>query len=256
MDILRARNLTLPGIAHGFFGRSGGVSTGLFAGLNCGVGSGDAPDAIAENRARVSAALGAELITLYQVHSGTAVEVEAPWSLDQRPRADAMVTKRAGIALGILTADCAPVLFAEPEAGVIGAAHAGWNGAFGGVLEATLSAMERLGAERGRIRAAIGPSIAQGNYEVGPEFRARFTEADPANAQYFTASDRDGYFRFALAPYVADRLAAAGLGEIEGTGLCTYADEGRFFSYRRATHRKESDYGRQVSAIALSPAQA
>jgi YfiH family protein len=256
MDILRADNLTLPGIAHGFFGRGGGVSTGIFAGLNCGVGSGDAPEAIAENRARVSAALGAELINLYQVHSAVAVEVEAPWPLEERPKADAMVTKLPGIALGIVTADCAPVLFAEPEAGVIAAAHAGWNGAFGGVLEATLTAMEALGAERRRIRAAIGPCIAQENYEVGPEFRARFVEADAENEQYFIASDRDGHFRFALAPYVASRLTEAGLGDVDGTGLCTYGDDSRFFSYRRATHRGEADYGRQVSAIALSPAQA
>ena len=259
MHILRADTLVLPGIAHGFFGRTGGVSTGIFASLNCGPGSGDERAAVIENRRRVSDALGAQLVTLGQIHSAGTVTVETPWPIGETPDADkrfiplgdAMVTNRSDIALGILTADCAPVLFADPEARVIGAAHAGWKGAFGGVLEATLKAMEGLGAARTRIRAAIGPCISQENYEVGPEFRARFVEADPANAQYFIASERAGHFRFALEAYVADRLAAAGLSQIERLGACTYALSGEFFSFRRTTHRGEPDYGRQVSAIAL-----
>ncbi len=251
MHILRADTLVLPGIAHGFFGRTGGVSTGIFASLNCGPGSGDDRAAVIENRRRVSDALGAQLINVHQIHSGTAVTVSEPWPLGDGPKADAMVTKTPGIALGILTADCAPVLFVDPEAHVIGAAHAGWKGAFGGVLEATLTAMEGLGGARARIRAAIGPCISQENYEVGPEFRARFVEADPANAQYFIASERTGHFRFALEAYVAGRLAAAGLSQIERLGACTYALSGEFFSFRRTTHRGEPDYGRQVSAIAL-----
>lgn len=251
MHILRADTLVLPGIAHGFFGRTGGVSTGIFASLNCGPGSGDHRATVIENRRRVSDALGAQLINVHQIHSGTAVTVSEPWPLGDGPKADAMVTKTPGIALGILTADCAPVLFVDPEARVIGAAHAGWKGAFGGVLEATLTAMEGLGGARARIRAAIGPCISQENYEVGPEFRARFVEADPANAQYFIASERTGHFRFALEAYVAGRLAAAGLSQIERLGACTYALSGEFFSFRRTTHRGEPDYGRQVSAIAL-----
>jgi YfiH family protein len=218
---------------------------------------------VIENRARVSTALGAELVTLGQVHSADVVRIAKGWPIGERaeddpssiPRGDAMVTKTQGIALGILTADCAPVLFADSEAKVIGGAHAGWKGALSGVLEATLAAMEGLGAERGRIRAAIGPCISQPNYEVGPEFRARFVEAGAGNAQFFIASGRTGHFRFDLDAFVAARLAAAGLAEVERLRACTYAREAEFFSFRRATHRGETGYGRQVSAIALTESE-
>lgn len=263
MQIRHADNLTLPGVTHGFFGRTGGISTGIFASLNCGPGSGDARADVIENRCRVSEALGAELVTLGQIHSAGTVTVKTPWPIgdtpeeDKRfiPQGDAMVTDRPGIALGILTADCAPVLFADAQARVIGAAHAGWKGAFGGVLEATVTAMEELGADRTRIRAAIGPCIGQENYEVGPEFHARFVEADPENAQYFITSDRPEHFRFALEAYAADRLTEAGLAAVERLGTCTYALAQEFFSFRRTTHKGETDYGRQVSAIALSSAE-
>ena len=250
---LTAGNLSnATGIAHGFFGRTGGVSTGIFASLNCGPGSGDDPVAVRENRARASQMLNADLVTLYQVHSNRAVTVTAPWAMDERPKGDAMVTNVAGIALGILTADCAPVLFADASAGVIAAAHAGWKGALSGVLESAIAAMEELGAARARIAAAIGPCISQANYEVGPEFRARFAEADPANARFFIASDRAGHFRFDLEGYAAARLAAAGLENVGRLSACTYARQDDFFSYRRATHRGETGYGRQLSAIALN----
>ncbi len=251
MRILHADLLTLPGIAHGFFGRTGGVSDGIYASLNCGPGSGDARAHVIENRRRVADALDAELINVHQIHSGTAVTVAAPWALGEGPKADGMATATPGIALGILTADCAPVLFADPEARVIGAAHAGWRGALGGVLEATLEAMEGLGAARGAISAAIGPAIAQLNYEVGPEFRTAFTDADPDNARFFISSERPAHFRFDLEGYVAARLAAAGIAKVEPMGACTYAREADFFSFRRQTHRGETEYGRQVSAIAL-----
>jgi len=251
---LRADTLDSPNIAHGFFGRTGGVSAGLFATLNCGPGSGDDLAAIAENRRRVAAALGHDvaLINVHQIHSGNAVRVTEAWKMGEGPQGDAMATKVPGIALGILTADCAPVLFADPQAGVIGAAHAGWKGALTGVLEATLEAMERLGAGRARIAAAIGPCIAQANYEVGPEFRARFRDVDAANARFFITSDRADHFRFDLEGYAAARLAAAGLGDVARLSACTYAREADFFSYRRATHRREGGYGRQVSAILLT----
>lgn len=255
MRIFHADNLSkLPGIAHGFFGRTGGVSTGLFATLNCGPGSGDDLAAVAENRKRVAAALGRDvtLINVHQIHSGNAVRVTEAWKMGEGPQADAMATKVPGIALGILTADCAPVLFADPHAGVIGTAHAGWKGALSGVLESTLEAMERLGAERARIAAAIGPCIAQANYEVGPEFRARFRDVDAANARFFSTSERADHFRFDLEGYAAARLAAAGLGDVARLSACTYAREADFFSYRRATHRHEGGYGRQVSAILLT----
>lgn len=252
MLILTADTLSVPGIAHGFFGRTGGVSTGIFTSLNCGPGSGDERASVIANRRRVAEALAADLINVHQIHSGTAVTVTEAWALGEGPKADAMVTDRPGIALGILTADCAPVLFADPQAGVIGAAHAGWKGAFGGVLEATLEAMEALGAERGRVRAAIGPCIAQPAYEVGPEFRERFVAADPANAQYFIASERAEHFRFNLEDYVAARLGTAGAGQIARLSACTYTRDGDFFSFRRTTHKGETDYGRQISAIALS----
>jgi len=247
--MLNAKNLS-GAIAHGFFGRTGGVSAGIFASLNCGPGSGDDPAAVSENRSRARVALGAaHLVTLYQVHSAAAVTVTAPW--DSGPQADAMVTRVPGIALGILSADCAPVLLADIEAKVIGAAHAGWKGALGGVVEAAVAAMEKLGAERERIHAAIGPCIAQINYEVGPEFQARFVEADRANDHFFDLSERVGHFRFDLEGYVVHRLREAGVGDVEGLYADTYARESEFYSFRRATHRGEANYGRQISAIVL-----
>ncbi len=240
------------GVRHGFFTRRGGVSKGLYAGLNAGVGSDDDKVAVTENRRRVAAWLGAtpdRLVTLHQVHSPDAIVVHGPFAGD-RPKADAMVTDRPGLVLGVLAADCGPILFADGEAGVIGAAHAGWKGALTGVLESTIEAMEGLGAQRDRITAVLGPSISADNYEVGPEFVARFIEADAANAAYFAPSARDGHAMFDLNRYTVDRLARAGV-EAAMIGLCTYADEDRFYSYRRATHRAEPDYGRQISAIML-----
>jgi len=248
---LLAKTMELPGIAHGFFGRQGGVSGGIYASLNCGPGSGDDKDHVAENRRRVREAIGAgTLNTLYQVHSPKVVTVTGPWE-GAPPQADAMVTTTPGVALGILTADCAPVLLADAEAQVIGAAHAGWKGAIGGVVEATIVAMEALGAKRERIAAAVGPCISQANYEVGPEFIARFLAKDPANARFFLPSDRAEHHRFDLEGYVADRLRAASVDRIETSGACTYARDADFFSFRRTTHRGEKDYGREISAIVL-----
>ncbi|MFS0773146.1 peptidoglycan editing factor PgeF [Sphingomonas sp. 1P08PE] len=252
VDVVRARNL--DGVPHGFLGRRGGVSTGVTAGLDLGRRGQDTigPD-LAENRRRAVAAVlpGAALATVYQVHStGVARLLTAPDDGD-RPRADAMVTDRPDILLGILTADCAPVLFADIDAGVVGAAHAGWKGALAGITDATIAAMEAIGARRGRIAAAIGPCIARRSYEVDDAFLARFADADPANERFF-APARDGHHRFDLEAYVAHRLAAAGVERIETMGLDTYADEARFYSYRRATHRAEADYGRQISLIGLA----
>jgi YfiH family protein len=252
MLILHANTLSaLPGITHGFFGRAGGASEGIYGSLNCGPGSDDAPAHVAENRRRVQQALGAAALnTLYQIHSPNVVTVTEGWA--QGPQADGMVTATPGIALGILTADCAPVLFADAEARVVGAAHAGWKGALGGVLEATLAAMEQLGARRGRIAAAIGPCISQANYEVGPEFRARFVAEDARNARFFAPSDRTEHHRFDLEGYVSERLNAAGVDKIAALAACTYARDGDFFSFRRTTHRGEKDYGREISAILLT----
>jgi len=242
----------LGDVAHGFLGRRGGVSTGVHEGLNVGAGSDDEGAAIAENRARAAAAVlpGAALVTLFQVHSAEVVTVVAPIDFEERPRADAVVTDRPGLLLGILTADCAPVLLADREAGVIGAAHAGWKGALAGVTDRTIDAMVALGAEPSRIAAAVGPCIARVSYEVDDGFARRFEEHDPANERFFTPG-RPGHQQFDLAAYVAARLAAAGVERVELTGLDTYADPARFFSYRRATHRGESDYGRQISLIGL-----
>ncbi len=243
-----------PGISAAFFTREGGVSEGLYAALNCGYGSGDDPHAVRENRRRAMSRLdlpAEALATLYQVHSATVVEVEAPWQPGEAPKADGAVTTRRGLALGILTADCAPVLFADAKAGVIGAAHAGWLGAFTGVLEETVAAMARLGASPHRIRTAIGPCIGQTSYEIGPEFYARFVIADPANAALFLPSSRTGHHLFDLAGYVRRRLEPLGLAEIVAAGGDTAAEPGRFFSYRRATLAGEKDYGRLLSAIAL-----
>lgn len=241
------------GIRHAFFTRQGGVSEGIYASLNGGLGSADLPAHVAENRARMTAALGlppAALVSVHQVHSAQAVVVEAPFAPDARPKADGMATRVPGLALGILTADCGPVLFADREAGVVGAAHAGWRGAFTGVLEATLAAMESLGAARPSIVAVLGPTIGPDAYEVGPEFVARFPQSD---AGYFRPSPREGHALFDLPAYVAARLKAAGVGEVATLGLCTYADPERFYSYRRTTHQGEPDYGRLISAIALTP---
>ena len=251
IPIHRAANLgNLVGIAHGFFGRDGGVSTGVYASLNCGPGSRDAATAVAENRARAVAALapGAKPVSLAQIHSAKVHHVGADWDFAARPEGDGMVTTLPGVMLGILTADCAPVLFVDAEAGVIGAAHAGWKGAMAGVLENTIAAMESRGAKPGRIAAAIGPTISQANYEVGADMQARFAEKDGG---FFVPSDRPGHFRFDLPGYVAGRLRQAGITSIDDPGLCTYPPENGFFSYRRTTHRAEADYGREISGILI-----
>jgi polyphenol oxidase len=256
MPILAPELSALPGIRHAFFSREGGVSSGLYASLNGGLGSSDDASCVAENRRRMTEHLGLRpdaLVSLHQIHSPDAVVVEQPWARDQRPRADGMATKTPGLALGITTADCGPILFADPEAGVVGAAHAGWRGAISGVLEATLAAMQSLGARRGRVVAVLGPTIRQEAYEVGPELVAQFREADRANERFFRAAARDGHALFDLPGLIRARLDAAGLAAIADLGLCTYADESRFYSYRRATHRGEPDYGRLISAIALIP---
>ena len=253
--MIEAASLKLTGIRHGFFSRDGGVSDGLYATLNGGTGSRDAADKVAENRARMAAALGvapARFLTCYQVHSPTVVVAEAPWPAEARPRADGIVTRMRALAIGVTTADCGPVLLADPQGHVIGAAHAGWRGALGGVIEATVAAMEKLGAARGRIRAALGPMIRQQNYEVGPDLIERFAAEDAASRRFFAPAIRDGHALFDLAGYVAARLHRAGVTQIEDLGLCTYGEEARFFSYRRATHRGEADYGRHVNAIALA----
>ena len=242
----------LGGVPHGFLGRRGGVSTGVCAGLNVGTGSNDDREAIAENKRRAVAAVldGAALATVHQVHSAEAVFVEAPWPHEARPHADAMVTDRPGILLGILTADCVPVLLADADARVIGAAHAGWRGAIAGVTDATIELMEQHGADRDNICAAIGPAIAQASYEIDDSLRQRFVDEDEANARFFIDGPR-GRPHFDLPAYVAHRLLLAGVGTIERLALDTYADPDRFFSYRRATHRGEPDYGRQISLIGL-----
>ena len=249
IDLSRSGLLSVP---HGFLGRTGGVSEGICASLNVGLGADDSRDAIRENRRRAVEAVapGAALVTVHQVHSADALVATAPWPDDGRPHADAIVTDRPGLVLGILTADCTPVLFADETAGVIGAAHAGWKGAFSGVVESTLAAMESLGADRSRIAAAIGPVIARKSYEVDEGFLRRFAEADPENERFFTPG-RDGHHQFDLEAYVLARLAAAGLRRVEALGLDTYSNPDRFFSYRRATHRGEPTYGRQISLIAL-----
>ena len=250
VEVITAR--TLAGVAHGFLGRVGGVSGGVLARLNVGIGSDDDAAAVAENRARATEAVvpGGTLVTLYQIHSAECVTVRGSFDDALRPRADALVTDRPGLALGILTADCAPVLLADRAAGVVGAAHAGWKGALGGVTDSTILAMEALGAKRERIAAAIGPCIARASYEVDAAFAQRFEADDPANERFF-AEGRAGHFQFDLEAYVAHRLAAAGVMRVAMLGLDTYADEARFFSYRRATHRGEPDYGRQISIIGL-----
>jgi len=247
------RTAALAAVPHAFLGRRGGVSGGIHAGLNVGLGSDDDRAAIAENRQRAVAAVlpGAALATLHQVHSPDAVTVSAPFPDDARPHADALVTDRPGLLLGILTADCGPILLADTAAGVVGAAHAGWKGALGGVIESVIAAMEALGADRARIAAAIGPCIARASYEVDAGFFRRFVEADPENERFFTDGSRAEHHQFDLEAFIAARLAASGVRRVEALGLDTYADPERFFSFRRATHRGEPDYGRQISLIGL-----
>lgn len=236
---------------HGFFTRKGGASSGIFAGLNCGLGSTDQRSSVEINRTRVAEAMGLaplDLSTLHQVHSADVITLSA--ARHDRPVADGMVTRTPGVLLGILTADCQPVLFHDPKAGVIGAAHAGWRGAKAGILENMLDAMERLGARRADTCAVIGPTISQTAYEVGPEFFEAFCADDPESAQFFTLGDGDR-LRFDLPRYGMTRLCAAGIGSAHWTGHCTYSDASRFFSFRRTTHAKEVDYGRLISTIRL-----
>ena len=250
VEIIRA--VSLGRLPHGFLGRRGGVSVGECAGLNVGYGSDDDPEAISGNRRLAIGALLPEagLATVHQIHSAEVVVADQAWPQGERPRADAMVTDTPNLLLGILTADCAPVLFADHQAVVVGAAHAGWRGALAGVTDATIEAMEQLGARREHIHAAVGPCIAQRSYEVDDAFRARFRHADPDNERFFVVGQA-GKPQFDLEAYVVHRLIAAGIDEIEAVNLDTYADDTRFFSFRRATHRNEADYGRQLSAIAI-----
>ncbi|MXN63354.1 peptidoglycan editing factor PgeF [Stappia sp. GBMRC 2046] len=247
----------MPGIKHGYFTRVGGVSDGIYGSLNIGLGSRDDRDSVLENRRRIAQALAvdpARLVSPYQHHSADVITVGEPWAPGNGPKADALVTDRPGMAIAISTADCGPVLFADGHARVVGAAHAGWRGALTGVLEATIEAMEKLGAERGRISAVLGPTISAAAYEVGPEFVERFQREAPGSERHFTPSGREGHAMFDLPGFIAERLEKAGVGEAGNLGLCTYADEERFYSYRRATHRGEDDYGRLMSAIVLSEA--
>ncbi len=244
-----------PRIRYAFFTRQGGVSEGLFASLNCGFGSRDDPASVEQNRAIAAAQLGLpaeRLVTCHQIHGTATITVERPWARAANPRADAMVTAVPGIALGVLAADCAPVLFADPDARIIGAAHGGWRGALAGVMEATVAAMAALGARPEKIRAGIGPCIAQPSYEVGPEFAATFAAADPMSGGFFEPAPREGHFRFDLGGYIADRLARLGLAAIERATHDTAGEEALFFSYRRACLRGEPDYGRGLAAIALA----
>jgi len=253
--MLQAKSLAaLDGVRHAFFTRAGGVSEGIYASLNGGVGSNDDRAHVAENRARMAAAVGVgreALITAYQIHSADVVVAETPWTHTARPHADAIVTRVPGLAIGVSTADCGPVLLADAETRVIGAAHAGWRGALAGVTDAAIAAMERLGAERTRIVAALGPMISQPNYEVGADLVERFRGADPSNARFFRPAARAGHALFDLPGYIAARLTSAGIAKIEDLAACTYADPDRFYSFRRTTHRGEPDYGRHVNAIAL-----
>ena len=243
----------LPRVRHAFFSREGGASEGIYASLNGGVGSNDDHVHVAENRRRMAASLEAPaLVTAYQIHSAKAVIATEAWTREQAPRADAVVTRTPNLAVGITIADCGPILFADGEAGVISSAHAGWRGAFDGILEATVAKMEELGAQRARIRAAIGPLIRQESYEVGPEFVTRFREADSAFERFFKSSPRADHALFDLPGFIAFRLEQARVGSIEDLKLDTYLDETRFFSYRRSTHRAEPDYGRLIAAIALT----
>jgi YfiH family protein len=253
LNVETIRAELLADTPHGFLGRRGGMSTGIMSGLNVGLGSSDNPQAIRANRRLAADAVlpGAALVTLHQVHSPTAIAVTEPFPDDARPHADALVTDRPGLLLGILTADCSPVLFADASAGVVGAAHAGWKGAIGGVVESTIAEMEKLGATRTNIAAAVGPTIARKSYEVDDAFLRRFAEADPENERFFSTG-RAGHHQFDLEGYVVSRIAAAGVRRVQALGLDTYSDPERFFSYRRSTHRGEADYGRQIALIGLA----
>ena len=244
----------IPGLRHAFFTREGGVSGGIYEGLNGGLGSNDDAAHVAENRRRMAEQMGVapdRFLSVHQIHSPDAVVATGPWTGD-KPRADALVTRTEGLAIGVTAADCGPILFVDPTARVIGAAHAGWKGALTGVIESTVDAMEKLGADRGGVVAAIGPLIRQHSYEVGGEFLERFLDADAGNAAYFIASERAGHSMFDLAGYIRMRLENAGVLMIDDIGVDTYSDQ-RFYSYRRSVHRKEPDYGRHVHAIALEP---
>jgi purine-nucleoside/S-methyl-5'-thioadenosine phosphorylase / adenosine deaminase len=256
VETIRAPCLAeLSGIRHGFFTRAGGVSQGIYAGLNCGPGSNDDPGHVAANRTRVAEHLGAahaDVVTLYQVHGATALHIDGPVPTDDRPKADAVVTRTPGLAVGVLTADCAPVLFADADARVVAAAHAGWRGAVAGILEATIAEMERQGALRRNIRAAIGPAINQESYEVSPEFETELVTACRGNARFFARAQAGGRPHFDLPGYVESRLLAANVGRVERHSPCTYANESFFYSFRRSQHRSEADYGRQISAIVVA----
>lgn len=251
-----ADNLSaISGIRHGFFTRAGGMSEGVYAGLNCGFGSRDMAEAVAENRSRVAAYLGAShpgVTGIYQVHGDSAITVMAPTTRNNIIKADAIVTTKPGLAIGVLTADCAPILLADPEVKVVAAAHAGWRGALAGILEAVVNEMEQAGARPERIRAAIGPCINQESYEVGPEFEAEVVAHSSSSSRFFKRAEPGSRPHFDLPGYVFARLCEAGVRDIEVQAACTYADESKFFSFRRTTHRAEDDYGRQISAIVVT----
>jgi polyphenol oxidase len=245
----------IPGLRHAFFTREDGVSGGIYASLNGGIGSSDDPANVTENRRRMAEQMGVapeRFLSVYQIHSPDAVVATGPWQGAERPRADAIVTGTEGLAIGVTAADCGPILLVDPNARVIGAAHAGWKGALTGIVESTVAAMEKLGAERSGIVAAIGPLIRQHSYEVGGEFVERFIEADAENALFFIPSSRENHAMFDLAGFIRMRLENAGVLMIDDIGLDTYSDE-RFYSYRRSVHRAEPDYGRHVHAIVLEP---
>ncbi|MDH7795520.1 MULTISPECIES: peptidoglycan editing factor PgeF [unclassified Beijerinckia] len=252
--VIRSRLLETAGVSHAFFTRQGGVSTGVYASLNGGAGSRDDAAAVAENKRRMADALGVapdRFMVPYQIHSAEAVAIAAPWNETERPRCDGIATAAKGLGLGVTGADCGILLFADARAGVVAAAHAGWKGAFDGVIESTLTRMEELGAKRAHINVVLGPTIAQASYEVGPEFVARFRVADAGNERFFVSSSREDHAMFDLPAFIGAQLEKSGVGAFENLGLDTYADEARFFSYRRTTHRGENDYGRLIAAIAL-----
>lgn len=244
----------IPNLEHGFFTRQGGHSTGIYASLNCGTGSKDDRTTVFANRARVAGHLGAapeRLLTCHQSHTALAIAISEPWAAGAAPKVDGIVTRTPGLAIAVLAADCAPILFADPKARIIGAAHAGWRGALSGVLETTITAMEELGAQRQQIRAALGPCIGPATYEVGPEFEQQFRENDRDSGAFFHRPRPETRAHFDLPGYVMHRLTRAGLAESQSVSRCTYTNEDHFFSFRRATHRGEGDYGRQISAIVL-----
>ena len=253
---IEAENLAvLPGVRHGFFARAGGTSAGIYAGLNCGLGSNDEPAIVLENRRRVGAHLGGVydgVVTLYQVHGATALSVDQPVPRDNLPKADAVVTKTPGLVVGVLTADCAPILFADPQAKIVAAAHAGWRGAVAGIIESTIAEMERQGAERSRICAALGPCIHQPAYEVGPDFEAELLARNPSDERFLARAHPDAKAHFDLPGFVLARLAAGNIASVVNASTCTHANESLFFSFRRTTQRKQDDYGRQISAIVVA----